>query len=56
MGYRLGRNYFEVRFIPTWLEKEFMNIDFDYDFDAWGLTNSPARGIVISSDEDSNTK
>ena len=52
MGYRLTKNYFEVRFIPTWLEKEFLDIDFDFDY--WGLTNSPAREITLSTADDSN--
>ena len=47
MSYRLTRNYFEVRFIPTWLEKEFMAIDFDYSFDNFGIRNATADELTI---------
>ncbi|MBR4904628.1 MAG: hypothetical protein IKZ53_08145, partial [Selenomonadaceae bacterium] len=47
MGYRLGKNYFEVRFVPTWLEKEFMSIDFDYSFDNFGIKNATEDELTI---------
>ena len=47
ISYRLTRNYFEVRFIPTWLEEEFMDIDFDYSFDNFGMRNATEDEITI---------
>ena len=47
VSHRLTRNYFEVRFIPTWLEKEFMAIDFDYSFDNFGIRNATADELTI---------
>ena len=47
MGYRQTRNYFEVKFIPTWLEKEFMSIDFDYSFDNFGIRNATEDELTI---------
>ena len=41
------RNYFEVKFIPTWLEKEFMSIDFDYSFDDFGIRNATEDELTI---------
>ena len=41
------RNYFEVKFIPTWLEPEFMSIDFDYSFDDFGIRNATADELTI---------
>ena len=47
VSHRLTRNYFEVRFIPTWLEKDFMAIDFDYSFDNFGIRNATADELTI---------
>ena len=47
MSYRLTRNYFEVRFIPSWLEKEFLSIDFDYSFDDFGIRNANEDELTI---------
>ena len=47
MSYRQTRNYFEVKFIPTWLEKEFMSIDFDYSFDNFGIKNATEDELTI---------
>ncbi|MBR4152562.1 MAG: hypothetical protein IKT98_06335 [Selenomonadaceae bacterium] len=47
MGYRLGKNYFEVKFVPSWLEKEFMSIDFDYSFDNFGIKNATEDELTI---------
>ena len=47
ISYRLTRNYFEVRFIPTWLEEEFMNIDFDYRLDDFGIRNANEDELTI---------
>ena len=48
MSYRQTRNYFEVRFTPTWLEKDFMAIDFDYSFDNFGIRNATEDELTIS--------
>ena len=47
MSYRQTRNYFEVKFIPTWLEREYMRIDFDYSFDNFGIKNATADELTI---------
>ena len=44
---RLTKNYFEVRFVPTWLEKEFLSIDFDYSFDNFGIRNATEDELII---------
>ena len=44
MSYRLTRNYFEVRFVPTWLDEEFLDIDFDYNF---GIRNATEDELTI---------
>ena len=44
---RQTRNYFEVRYIPTWLEKEFLSIDFDYSFDNFGIRNATEDELTI---------
>ena len=44
---RQTRNYFEVKFIPTWLEREFMSIDFDYSFDNFGIRNATEDELTI---------
>ena len=47
VSYMLTRNYFEVRFVPTWLEREFMDIDFDYSFDNFGIQNATEDELTI---------
>ena len=47
VSYMQTKNYFEVRFIPTWLEKEFMSIDFDYSFDDFGIKNATEDELTI---------
>ena len=47
ISYRQTRNYFEVKFIPTWLEKEFLSIDFDYSFDNFGIKNATEDELTI---------
>ena len=47
ISYRQTRNYFEVKFIPTWLEKEFMSIDSDYSFDNFGIRNATEDELTI---------
>ena len=47
MGYRLGKNYFEIKFVPTWLEREFMSIDFDYSFENFGIKNATEDELTI---------
>ena len=47
MSYRQTRNYFEVKFIPTWLEREFMSIDFDYSFENFGIRNATEDELTI---------
>ena len=45
ISYMQTRNYFEVRFIPTWLESEFMDID--YSFDNFGIRNATEDELTI---------
>ena len=47
VSYIQTKNYFEVRFIPTWLENEFMSIDFDYSFDDFGIKNETEDELTI---------
>ncbi|MBR0060894.1 MAG: DUF4097 family beta strand repeat protein [Selenomonadaceae bacterium] len=47
VSYMLTRNYFKVRFVPTWLEKEFMDIDFDYSFENFGIQNATEDELTI---------
>ena len=47
VSYRLTKNYFEVRFVPTWLESEFLSIDFDYSFDNFGIKNATEDELTI---------
>ncbi len=47
ISYRQTRNYFEVKFIPTWLESEFMDIDFDYSFEKFGIRNATEDELTI---------
>lgn len=47
ISHRQTRNYFEVRFIPTWLESEFMDIDFDYSFEKFGIRNATEDELTI---------
>ncbi len=42
---RQTRNYFEVRYIPTWLDSEFMDID--YSFDNFGIKNATEDELNI---------
>ena len=44
VSYRLARNYFELRFIPTWLDDEFMSIDFE---DFFGMRNATEDELTI---------
>ncbi len=47
ISHRQTRNYFEVKFIPTWLEREFMSIDFDYSFENFGIRNATEDELTI---------
>lgn len=47
ISYRMGKNYFEVKFVPSWLEREFMSIDFDYSFDNFGIKNAIEDELII---------
>jgi hypothetical protein len=47
MSYRLGRNYFEVRFVPTWLESDFLSIDIDDSFDNFGAKNATEDELTV---------
>ncbi len=47
ISHRQTRNYFEVRFIPTWLESEFMDIEFDYSFEKFGIRNATEDELTI---------
>ena len=47
VSYMLTRNYFEVRFVPTWLENEFMDIDFDFSFDNFVIKNATEDELTI---------
>ena len=38
VSYRLTRNYFELRFAPTWLDEDFMSVDFEDFFDMRNAT------------------
>ena len=47
MSHRQTRNYFEVKFVPSWIEKEFMSIDFDYSLDNFGIKNANEDELTI---------
>ena len=45
VSYRLTRNYFELRFAPKWISKEFMSVDFEDDF--FNMRNATADELTI---------
>ncbi|MBR0060288.1 MAG: hypothetical protein IJP68_02305, partial [Selenomonadaceae bacterium] len=44
VSYRLTRNYFELRFAPTWLDEDFMSVDFE---DFFGMRNATEDELTI---------